>query len=168
MKTTEQLQQSRTFLLTTHALSTKLSRNRFVVTVLNNAGDPANPDFSNLKVVDMLNPVFFFMPPRGKVIVFGRIKVSISGSPTGLNAYRFYQNSDYSGAWTPAGSGQTTQPLRRGDTTNLFVHFKWATGPFHPSGPWPGSYIPQVTVNARQLIVSELPDGPIANLQPVL
>jgi hypothetical protein len=141
---------------------------RFVTTLWNNAGDPQKKDLSALKVIDLLNPFFYFMLPRGKVIVFSSIKVSIAPPAAGIGAYRFFQNSDFSGPFMPVGSAETRELLRRGDTRDVHVYFKWATGPFRCSGSWPGGYVPQVSVNARELQVTQLPPGPVANLQPAV
>ena len=97
---------------------------RFAVKVRNNALAAGALNLS-LTVFNMLIPGFPYMLPRGKVIIFGRVKVSISGQPTALNAYQFYGNSDYTGICTPVGNAEAPEPLGDGDYATLFVHFIW-------------------------------------------
>jgi hypothetical protein len=137
---------------------------RFAVRVRNNAVAVGALDLSQT-LLNMLIPGFGYILPRGQVIVFGRVKVSISGQPTALNAYQFYGNSDYAGACTPAGSVEAPVPLRNGENVTLFVHFIWKAGPVKIS-PLPPTYVPRIAINARELKVNELPDGPLTNLQP--
>ena len=137
---------------------------RFAVKVRNNAVAAGALDLSQT-LFSMLIPGVAHILPRGKVIVFGRVKVSISGQPTALNAYQFYGNSNYSGVCTPAASAEAPEPLRNGEYATLFVHFIWKAGPVKVS-PLPATYVPRVAINARELKLNELPDGPLANLQP--
>jgi hypothetical protein len=97
--------------------------------------------------------------------VFGRVKVSISGQPTALSAYQFYGNSDYSGAYMPAGSAEAPVPLRNQEYVTLFVHFIWKAGAMKIT-PLPPTYLPRVAVNATEVKMIDLPNGPLANLQP--
>jgi hypothetical protein len=137
---------------------------RFAVKVRNNAVAVGALDLSQT-LLNMLIPGIGQILPGGKVIVFGRVKVSISGQPTALHAYQFYGNSNYSGVCTPAASAEAPGPLRNGEYATLFVHFKWNAGPVRVS-PLPPTFLPRVALNARELKLNELPDGPLANLQP--
>jgi hypothetical protein len=137
---------------------------RFVVRVRNNAIAVGALDLSQT-VLSVLIPGVGYILPRGQLIVFGGVKVSISGQPTALNAYQFFGNSDYSGGSTPATSVEAPAPLRNGENVTLYVHFIWKAGAVKTS-PLPPTYLPRVALNARELKVNELPTGPLANLQP--
>ena len=137
---------------------------RFAVRVRNNAVAVGTLDLSQT-LLSALIPGVGYILPRGQVIVFGGVKVSISGQPTALNAYHFSGNSDYSGAYTPAVSVEAPVPLRNGEVVTLFAHFIWKAGAVKVS-PLPPTYLPRVAINARELKTNELPAGPLANLQP--
>jgi hypothetical protein len=147
-------------------------RYRFAVRVLNNAGDPAAIDLTNLRVIDLFNPLNLFRPfhapalPHGENIAYAKIKVVTCPLPGGFNAYRFYRDSSYAGPWQPVGDAEFNEILVRGKDAHLYIYFKWDAGPVKISPSLPGQYVPQVKMKAKELKICALPEGPLANLQP--
>jgi hypothetical protein len=135
---------------------------RFAARVLNNAGNPNGIDLTNLRVIDVLtNPLFPWLK-RGQEIAYAKVTVAVAPVPG--SAYRFYSSESY-GIEMPNGVAELDKILHRGKQATLYIYFKWSGAPLKVSG-LPGTYVPQVSLNARELRIAKLPEGPLARLQP--
>jgi len=151
-------------------MSTVLEKNRryrFAFRVVNNSGNPADFDITNLKVLDMLRP--WQLPyPRGDEIVYTVVHVFVSAPANGMGAYEFYRDGSFSGPSMPAygNAPDFDRVLDRGKGADMYVYFIYR-GPTTVIGrALPGNLVPQVRVKAKEMRVKWLPEGPLANLQP--
>jgi hypothetical protein len=153
---------------TSWMLSPTLEKNRkyrFKFRVVNNSGNPANFDITNLKVLDMLKPWGTY--PRGDEIVFTGVHITVMPHPQGIGAYEFYRDETFTGPMPQyAMAPEFDRVLERGKSADIYVYFiyRGATTVIAPA--LPGNLVPQVKVKAKEMRVKWLPEGPVANLQP--